>query len=197
MRPYQGRNFRRRQYTSSLSEATKIKACELIHAQPGLKARQIAVKLGVERKELNRFLYSEGMQSRSIIVRNWRWYPSGYVQGTLWGQPGSDTPSGIEPLVAPSLCAALARIAERDAIEAIGRLDGPTIDQAVREPQFMDLVLPVQKELLQQKELRQPIRRQEPVNPEGGQWLLRALVIGLAAYGAVVLLSKVVAALSR
>ena len=197
MRPYQGRNFRRRQYTSSLSEATKTKACKLIHVQPGLKARQIAVKLGVERKELNRFLYSEGMQSRSIIVRNWRWYPSDYVQDSLWGQPASDTPSGIEPLVAPGLCAALARMAERDAIEAIGRLDGPTIEQAVREPQFMDLVLPLQKELLQQKELRQPIRRQELVSPEGGQWLLRALVIGLAAYGAVVVLSKVVAALSR
>jgi hypothetical protein len=197
MRPYQGRNFRRRQYTSSLSEATKTKACKLIHDQPGLTARQIAVKLGADKKEMSRFLYSEGMQSRSIIVRNWRWYPSDYVQDSLWGQPASDTPSSTEPPVAPGLCAALARMTERDAIEAIGRLDGPTIDQAVREPQFMDLVLPVQKELLQQQELRQPIRRQEPVSPEGGQWLLRALVIGLAVYGAVVLLSKVVTALSR
>lgn len=197
MRPNQERNFRPRPYTSNLSEAKKSKACELIHAQPGLKARQIAVKLGVERKELNRFLYGEAMLSRSIIVRNWRWYPSDYVQGTLWGQPASGAPGGIEALVAPGLCGALGRMAERDAIEAIGRLDGPTIDQAVREPQFIDLVLPLQKKLLQQQELRQPIRPQEPVRPEGGQWLLRALVIGLAVYGAVVVLSKVVAALSR
>ena len=160
-------------------------------------ARLPRSELGNQEKEMSRFLYSEGMQSRSIIVRNWRWYPSDYVQGPLWGQPASDTPSGIEPLGAPGLCAALARMTERDAIEAIGRLDGPTIDQAVREPQFMDLVLPVQKELLQQQELRQPIRPQEPVRPEPGQWLLRALVIGLAVYGAVVVLSKVVAALSR
>ena len=197
MRPYQGRNFRRRQYTSSLSEATKTKACKLIHDRPGLTARQIAVRVGADKREMSRFLYSEGMQSRSIIVRNWRWYPSGYVQGTLWGQPASDTPSGTEALVAPGHCAALGRMTKRDAIEAIGHMDEQTINEAVREPQFMELVLPVQEELLQQQELRQPNRPQVPVSPEGGQWLLRALVIGLAAYGAVVVLSKVVAALSR
>lgn len=86
---------------------------------------------------------------------------------------------------------------ERDAIESIGRWDGATIDRAVREPQFMELSLTLKMELLQQQERRQSIQLQEPVRPDRGPWLLRALVIGLAVYGAVVVLSKVVTALSR
>ena len=137
------------------------------------------------------------MLSRSIIVHNWRWYPSDYVQDSLWGQPASGAPGGIEALVAPDLCAALGRMTESDAIEAIAHMNGETIDEALREPQFMELALTLQMELLQQQERRQSIQLQEPVRPDRGPWLLRTLVIGLAVYGAVVVLSKVVTALSR
>ena len=49
-----------RTYRSTLPETTRVRICRLIRDKPGLKSREIASLVGIDRRELNRFLWYEG-----------------------------------------------------------------------------------------------------------------------------------------
>ena len=55
-----------RTYRSTLPETTRVRICRLIRDKPGLKSREIASLIGIDRRELNRFLWYEGKVSRGL-----------------------------------------------------------------------------------------------------------------------------------
>lgn len=209
MSPYQGRNFRSRDYTSSLSKPIKDRVCEVVYNRPGLTAREIAKRLGIDRREMNRFLDGEGLQRRSLIVKAWRWYPSDYVQPPLsfHDQPSKDTNGEPGRLLAVhlatseasprTLCGVLKGMDELGAIREIRRLDLLAIEKAFSEAEYAELSEALQIELVQRLEEIKQLEARKPPQRSGGNRLIRWLVIGVALYGGVILVLKILHVLSR
>ena len=65
---------------SRLPEKDKQRICSFIADRQGLKSREIANQLGIDKRNLNQFLYYEGKHHWGLYVRNWRWYHSGERQ---------------------------------------------------------------------------------------------------------------------
>lgn len=74
-------------YPSKLTKQQKQAAYELIKKHPGLKSRDIAERIGLDRSELNRFLWGEGVNVLGLCNQRWRWHYSGEVTPTI---PGLD-----------------------------------------------------------------------------------------------------------
>lgn len=127
---------------SSLTHFNKLKIRDLIARREGLTSRQIANRLGLERVEVNRFLYGEGKQTFGFVQRNWKWYLGGYTQPPL-GIPQAEPTDANTPIVsAPptrTICGTLLTLNELSAILQIRRLDLLAVEKAFSEDEYPDL----------------------------------------------------------
>jgi hypothetical protein len=156
-----------RHYYSTLPEATKIRICQLIEAMAGLKSREIANRLGIDKRELNKFLWKEGKEIWGLYERNWRWYRSAHVQphlpmpphktdepkdGPLGGCLGSSTPNGDQLLQPQTVCGILMAMGQLEAIRQIRRLDRLAIEKAFSEEEYLSIPDVLKIELVQRLE---------------------------------------------
>lgn len=209
MRPYQGLNFRSRGYTSNLSEPMKDRVCSVVQNRPGLTSREISQHLGIDKRETNRFLYGEGLQRRSLIVKNRRWYLSDYIQQPLGFGGLSNVDANSEngklldggPASSESsprtLCGVLKSMDELAAIREIRRLDLLAVEKAFSETEYAELSEALQIELVRRlEELKQSEARKQPQRSTGNL-LMRWMVIGVALYGGITLILKILYVLSK
>lgn len=187
----------------------KDMVCNVVQNRPGLTSREISRQLGIDRRETNRFLYGEGLQRRSLIVKNWRWHPSDYTQPPLafGGRSNVDANSENGQLLAVrlansepssrSLCGVLKSMAELAAIREIRRLDLLAIEKAFSETEYAELSDALQIELVRRlEELKQSEARKQPQRSTGNL-LMRCMVIGVALYGGMTLILKILHVLSK
>ena len=139
-----------RTYRSTLPETTRVRICRLIRDKPGLKSREIASLIGIDRRELNRFLWYEGKVSRGLYVRNWRWYDSRTEQPPIPPQVLSPAGSGITP--SRTVCGVLSGMDELEAIRQIRRLDKLAVEKAFSEEEYSGLPDALKIELVQRLE---------------------------------------------
>ena len=100
-------------YPSKLSAQQKQAAYELIKKHPGLKSRDIAERIGLDRSELNRFLWGEGVNVLGLYNQRWRWHYSGEVTPTI---PGLDLSHEARVNAEPEdLSLEISRLAELEA----------------------------------------------------------------------------------
>lgn len=117
---------------------------------PGLKSREIASRLGVDRRELNRFLWYEGKVSRGLYERNWRWYDSGAVQPPIPLQLREPATSGTPS--SRTVCGVLSGMDELEAIRQIRRMDKLAVEKAFNEEEYPELPDILKIELVQRLE---------------------------------------------
>jgi hypothetical protein len=187
----------------------KDRVCQVVLDRPGLKSREIAQHLGIDRRDLNRFLWGEGLQNRSLIARNWRWYPSDYIQPPLVSQPrlridavraiARPVTDDIKAIEAPprTLCGVLKSMDELGAIREIRRLDLLSIEKAFSEVEYADLSEALQIELVRCLEEIKQLEAGRKAPRSTGNLLLRWMVIGVALYGGIILVSKILHVLSK
>lgn len=187
----------------------KERVCNVVQNRPGLTSREISQHLGIDKRETNRFLHGEGLQRRSLIIKDWRWHPSDYIQTPLGfgGQPTVDANTANGQLLAvrlassePSsrtLCGVLKSMAELAAIREIRRLDLLAIEKAFSETEYAELSEALQIELVRRlEELKQSEARRQPQRSTGN-FLMRCMVIGVALYGGMTLILKILHVLSK
>ncbi|MFX1487300.1 MAG: WYL domain-containing protein, partial [Promethearchaeota archaeon] len=87
--------------TNDLPKSNKVRISELLVARPGLKSREIAQELGIERTDVNSILYSE-LRNKFRQDREYKWWPKGLA---ITSQ--RETPKRVE--VPDSLLARLCR----------------------------------------------------------------------------------------
>lgn len=181
---------------STLPETTRDRICQLIAAMPGLKSREIANRLGLDRRQLNQYLYYEGRASGGLYVRNWRWYHSGSIQRTLFPNQVQQSRSTVEPpglnldtarsaknqqLNSQKLCGILGSMNELDAIRQIRRLDRLAIEKAFSEEEYSSLPDVLKIELVQRlEELKSEATLQNKQKPAGLHPLVTFLLILVA-----------------
>ena len=180
-----------RTYRSTLPETTRVRICRLIRDKPGLKSREIASLLGIDRRELNRFLWYEGKVSRGLYVRNWRWHDSGAVQPPIPSQVKSPPATGITP--SRTVCGVLSGMDELDAIRQIRRLDKLAIEKAFSEEEYSGLPDVFKIELVQRLE---ELKNEVIPSQQSSTSLHPLLSFGLLAVG-IVILVKLLALLSK
>lgn len=170
-------------YRSTLSETTRDQVCQLIGAMPGLTSRQIANRRGLDKRQLNQFLWYEGKANRGLFVRNWHWYHSGSTQPTLFPNQLRQSMSTVEPAGLPfdsasparnqqlnsqSLCGILGSMNELDAIRQIRRLDRVAIEKAFSEEEYPSLTDVLKIELAQRlEEIKSDAALQNRQKPAG------------------------------
>jgi len=179
-----------RTYRATLPELTRVQICRLIRDRPGLKSREIASRLGLNRRELNRFLWYEGKVSRGLYVRNWRWYDSGERQPPI--PPAVRIPAGTGITAPRTVCGVLSGMNELEAIRQIRRLDMVAIEKAFSEEEYSSLPDVLKIELVQRleqlkNEALAGSRGSAPLHPLVGFGLL---VVGVAILTRLLLLSK-------
>ena len=180
-----------RTYRSTLPETTRVRICRLIRDKPGLKSREIASLVGIDRRELNRFLWYEGKVSRGLYVRNWRWYDSRAEQPPIPPQVRSPAGSGITP--SRTLCGVLSGMDELEAIRQIRRLDQLAIEKAFSEEEYSGLPDVLKVELVQRLEQL----KNEVIPVQRSSTSLHPLLsFGLLAVG-IAILVKLLALLSK
>jgi hypothetical protein len=180
-----------RTYRSTLPETTRVRICRLIRDKPGLKSREIASLVGIDRRELNRFLWYEGKVSRGLYVRNWRWYDSRAVQPPIPPQVQSPAGTGIMP--SRALCGVLSGMDELEAIRQIRRLDKLAIEKAFSEEEYSGLPDVLKIELVQRLE---ELKNEVIPSQQSSTSLHPLLSIGLLAVG-IAILVKLLALLSK
>jgi len=182
-----------RSYRSTLPETTKVRICQLIAAMPGLKSREIANRLGLDRRQLNQFLWYEGKVNRGLVVRNWRWHHSGSTQRTLFPNQFQQRGATVEPpvlnvdSVSPArtqqlnsqrLCGILGSMNELDAIRQIRRLDRLAIEKAFSEEEYPSLPDVLKIELVQRlEELKSEAELRSKQNHSGLHALVTFILI--------------------
>lgn len=161
-----------------LSQATKIRVCQFITANPGRKSRVIASSLGLDKRELNRFLSYEGKQSWGLFVVNWRWYASGDIQIPIPLDGGPQDPA-MTPL---TVCGVLAGMPELEAIRQIRRLDRVGVEKAFSEAEYSSLQDALKIELVQRLEqLKREAVTSQPARAALHPFVsLALLVVGVA-----------------
>lgn len=185
-----------RSYCSTLPETTKDRIHQLVAAMPGLKSREIANRLGIDKRQLNQYLWHEGRSNRGLFVRNWRWYQSGSTQRTLFPnqvqqsratveRPGLNLDSAShsinQQLNSQKLCGILGSMNELDAIRQIRRLDRVAIEKAFSEEEYSSLADVLKIELVQRlEELKNDAALQNKLKPAGLQPLVTFLLILVA-----------------
>ena len=185
-----------RSYRSTLPETTRDRICQLIGAMPGLTSREIAKRLGLDKRQLNQYLYYEGRASGGLYVRNWRWYHSGSIQRTLFPNQVQQSRSTVEPpglnldsarsarnqqLNSQKLCGILGSMNELDAIRQIRRLDRVAIEKAFSEEEYPSLTDVLKIELVQRlEELKSDAALQNKQKPAGLHPLVTFLLILVA-----------------
>ncbi|WP_152535230.1 hypothetical protein [Candidatus Synechococcus spongiarum] len=63
---------------SAYSEQTKKRIVNFVAENPGLKGREIAKRLGLDKHRVNSFLHGQGKRTHSLIVEDFCWYPPAY-----------------------------------------------------------------------------------------------------------------------
>lgn len=193
-----------RSYRPSLTEATRIRICHLVEVMPGLKSSEIARRLGINQRELNRFLYYEGKINRGLYVRNWRWYSSGVCQPDLLqgsaslsgrsversrGGASSANPEDDLPIARRTLCGILSGMNELSAIRQIRRLDRVAIEKAFSEDEYSSLVDVLKIELIQRlEELKHEPSRGEGIEIASGRILAVGVLILVVIVALIVIL---------
>jgi hypothetical protein len=185
-----------RSYRFTFPETTRDRICQLIGAMPGLTSREIANQLGLDKRQLNQFLWYEGKANRGLFVRNWRWYHSGSNQRTLFPNQPRQSRSTVESRGLPldlarnaenqhlnsqKLCGILASMNELDAIRQIRRLDRVAVEKAFSEEEYSSLPDVLMIELLQRlEELKNDATLQNKQKPAGLHPLVTSLLIIVA-----------------
>ena len=185
-----------RSYRSTLPETTRDRICQLIGAMPGLTSREIAKRLGLDKQQLNQFLWYEGKANRGLFVRNWRWHHSGSIQSTLFPNQVQQSRSTVEPsglnldsarparnqqLNSQKLCGILGSMNELGAIRQIRRLDRVAIEKAFSEEEYPSLTDVLKIELVQRLEdLKTDAALQNKQKPAGLHHLVTFLLILVA-----------------
>lgn len=198
-----------RSYRSTLPETIKVQICQLITAMPGMKSREIASRLGLDRRQLNQFLWYEGKVNRGLFVRNWRWYHSGSTQRPLFPNQFQQSRSAVEPpglnvdsvrparsqqLNSQQLCGILGTMNELDAIRQIRRLDRLAIEKAFSEEEYSSLPDVLKIELVQRlEELKSDATLQNKQKPAG----LHPLVSFMLILAAIPIVIKIIDLLSN
>jgi hypothetical protein len=198
-----------RSYRSTLPETIKVQVCQLITAMPGMKSREIASRLGLDRRQLNQFLWYEGKVNRGLFVRNWRWYHSGSTQRPLFPNQFQQSRSAVEPpglnvdsarparsqqLNSQQLCGILGAMNELDAIRQIRRLDRLAIEKAFSEEEYPSLPDVLKIELVQRlEELKTDATLQNKQKPAG----LHPLVSFMLILAAIPIVIKIIDLLSN
>jgi hypothetical protein len=193
-----------RNYLPSLTEATRIRICHLVEAMPGLKSREIARRLGIDRRELNRFLHYEGRINRGLYVRNWRWYSSGIHQPDLLQGPTSLGSRSVErsrggassanpevdlPITRRTMCGILAGMNELSAIRQIRRLDRVAIEKSFSEDEYSSLTDVLKIELIQRlEELKHESSGGERIKIASGKFLAVGALILVVIVALIVIL---------
>jgi hypothetical protein len=180
-----------RTYRATLPETTRVRICRLIRDKPGLKSREIASLIGIDRRELNRFLWYEGKVTRGLYVRNWRWYDSGAVQPLIPPQLQDPAGSGLTP--SHTVCGVLSNMNELEAIRQIRRLDQVAIEKAFSEEEYSGLPDVLKIELVQRLE---QLKKDAMQGRKSSASFHPLLSFGLLAAG-MVLLVKLLALLSK
>ena len=122
---------------------------------PGKTARELANRLGVDKRSLNQFLHYEGKYTRGLYVREWRWYHSGVVQVPLpvirvQSPIRTAAPNSPEPSPKPTtICGILLSISEVEVIRQIRRMDRLAVEKAFSEEHYPVLPDVLQIELVQ------------------------------------------------
>lgn len=180
-----------RTYRSTLPETTRLRICKLIRDKPGLKSREIASLIGIDKRELNRFLWYEGKVSLGLYVRNWRWYNSGAVQLPI--PTRAIGPAG--PPIPPSrkVCGVLLGLDELEAIRQIRTLDKLAVEKAFSEDEYSELPEVLKVELAKRLER---LKDEDPLGQQNSASVHPLLSFSLLAAG-IAILVKVLALLSK
>ena len=81
---------------STYSDQTKERIVNFVRQNPGLKGREIAERLGLDRRRVNGFLYGQGKRTHNLIVEDYCWYPPAYQP-----KPASSPASAPKPVYRP------------------------------------------------------------------------------------------------
>ena len=88
---------------SFYAESTKQRIIQYVLTHPGRTGGEIARVLGLDKRRVNSFLYSEGRRHFGLVVTNWRWSATGVVT-----RPTGRRPDYVSPVAPPE------RFTERD-----------------------------------------------------------------------------------
>jgi len=181
-----------RYYYTKLPESTKTRVCQLIAAMPGLKSREIANRLGINKRELNRFLHNEGKEVWGLYEINWRWYCSGDGQLPLPALPIETVK--YKSLQPQTICGILMAMGQLEAIRQIRRLDRIAIEKAFSEEEYSSLPDVLKIELVQRLE---QLKSDAAVASRRGTPSLHPLVTFALIVAAIPVLIKLMALLSK
>lgn len=175
---------------SNYAESTKQAIVREVHRRPGCTGRQIAEALGLDKSRVNSFLYGEGKHRFHLEVKDWRWCaPSATPLKTSRGKSSFDghavgvpidpqTPTGDRR--PESICAALAKMAQSQAILKIRTFSLDIVELAFQEADFSLLSDSLQAELATRRAVLLPQATQShPTSNRPPAWLLWALGFGM------------------
>lgn len=116
---------------STYTEATKQAILREVYRLPGRSGKEIALFLGLEKSQLNSFLYNEGKDRFDLIESRWRWFPP-----NINHKPIDSRIDSLDPSVQKSVCRALADLSLTQATLKIRSLNLDVVELAFAEHDF-------------------------------------------------------------
>ena len=127
---------------STYSEQTKQRIVDFVRENPGLKGREIAERLGLDKPRVNSFLYGQGKRIHDLIVEDYCWYPPVHQP-----KPAPSPPYPRSPVQQPepvptreipqtSICGSLAAMGQTQATIKIRGMGLEAVELAFQEDDY-------------------------------------------------------------